>query len=306
MMQLRKSKPQPTIDQFESQINQIEFQATGTRWRITVKADIADSRLLEVKNNIVALTNDFEEQYSRFRPTSLVSKLQNSTGNFLFPDNFTKLWKLYQKLSELSGGLFTPFIGSLLVEAGYDPSYSLETKQLNTPPGWDAVTYQHPYLQTNTPVTLDFGAAGKGYLVDIVAQSLSTMGLTDFLIDAGGDIKQVTATAKPAEIGLEHPLNSNQVIGVAHISNQSLCGSSGNRRHWNQFHHIINPHTKTSPMNILATWVVAETALEADALATCLFFAPPTTFSKTFNFSYALVNADQSLSYSSNFPATFF
>ena len=108
------------------------------------------------------------------------------------------------------------------------------------------------------------------------------------------------------QVGLENPDDFAQVIGVASIHNQSICASAGNRRRWKQFHHIISPHTLASPKNIKATWVVAKTALLADALATCLFFVPAKTLLAKFTFSYATVYEDNTREVSKAFPAEIF
>src|SRR5690606_11370899 len=154
------------------------------------------------------------------------------------------------------------------------------------------------------PAILDFGAAGKGHLVDIISALLKQQGITEFCVDASGDNFYATEGADQLRVGLENPDNFEQVVGVASISNQSICGSAGNRRKWGEFHHVIDPVSLTSPTGISAVWVVADSALLADALATCLFFVEPATLLSTFEFEYAIVNAAQKLAVSSGFPGT--
>jgi FAD:protein FMN transferase len=107
-------------------------------------------------------------------------------------------------------------------------------------------------------------------------------------------------------IGLEHPDNVKQVIGVATITNQAICGSSGNRRQWGEFHHIIHPTLLSSPRHMLATWVVADTAIVADAIATCLYFTSPALLQQHFDFEYLLLLPDYSIDQSFAFPAEVF
>ena len=75
---------------------------------------------------------------------------------------------------------------------------------------------------------------------------------------------------------------------------------------WAQFHHIINPDTLASPRHILATWVVSDTTLLADGLATALFFTPPQNLRNHFDFEYAIVYADGHAEVSPQFPAELF
>jgi thiamine biosynthesis lipoprotein len=107
-------------------------------------------------------------------------------------------------------------------------------------------------------------------------------------------------------VGLEHPGNFEQVIGIAKIQNESIAASSGNRRTWDKFHHIINPKTLESPKNILATWVIAKKAIIADGLATCLFFVPKEKLEKYFDFECLVLFPDYAFEKSNNFPAELF
>jgi thiamine biosynthesis lipoprotein ApbE len=43
-------------------------------------------------------------------------------------------------------------------------------------------------VEVTHPVMLDFGAAGKGYLIDIVADILRQEQIESFCVDAGGDM----------------------------------------------------------------------------------------------------------------------
>jgi thiamine biosynthesis lipoprotein len=107
-------------------------------------------------------------------------------------------------------------------------------------------------------------------------------------------------------VALEHPDDPTQAVGVATITNQSICGSAGNRRVWGDFHHIINPETQESPMHIKALWVVANSTLLADALATCLFFMDSSILKEHYDFEYLIVKDDYTTEQSLGFPAELF
>jgi thiamine biosynthesis lipoprotein len=244
----------------------------------------------------------FEAAYSRFRADSLVSQIAKEVGEYTMPDDAELLLSTYQDFYTVTNGLFTPFMGQVLVDAGYDATYSLkQTRVLQAPPKWEEVMeYSHPLLQVKKPFLFDFGAAGKGYLIDIVASLIQQQGIKAFCIDAGGDI--LHRNTAPLEIGLEHPDDTTKVIGVVALHNKSLCGSSGNRRKWQQFHHIINPDSLSSPRNILAVWVIADTTLLADAIATCLFFVQPELLHQ-YTFEYLILHEDYSIEKSTGFAA---
>lgn len=249
----------------------------------------------------------FSKNYSRFRQDSLFTKIAHAPGDYLMPDDFEKIFLLYRDLYKLTGGAFTPLVGKLMEEAGYDASYSLKPATLHALPRLDDVLfYNPPSLKVKKPVTLDIGAAGKGYLIDIVAIIIKSHDVRSFCIDAGGDILYEDESSNPIRVGLENPVNLKQVVGVANILNQSICASAANRRTWRDYHHIINPLTLKPTSDIIATWVVADTALLADALATCLFFAEAKVFMEKYKFEYVLVRHDLSWEVSPNFNGEIF
>ena len=56
----------------------------------------------------------------------------------------------------------------------------------------------------------------------------------------------------------------------------------------------------------MATWTVAATAAEADALATCLFLVPTAQLAAEFQLSYLVLHRDLTASKSADFPAAIF
>jgi thiamine biosynthesis lipoprotein len=298
----QKPKPisPPTVASFG-------FEAIGTQWQITIEQHISPAALRELKQAIAKRIAQFDQHYSRFRADSLIAKMAQDVGSYQLPKDAKPLFDLYQELYELSEGHMTPLIGNALSDAGYDANYSLRPKALQATPSWnEALSYDYPKLIINQPVLLDLGAAGKGYLVDIVTKLMKQAGLSHFCINAGGDIVNSHVSQSLATIGLEHPLELDQVIGIAEIPNGSLCGSAGNRRVWDKFHHLIDPYSKQSPRHLLATWVVAPNALLADGVGTALFFVSAEVLLEHYSFDYALIRSDLSLEHSRDFPAHFF
>jgi thiamine biosynthesis lipoprotein len=259
-----------------------QFEAIGTRWTITATGRVDWPA-------IHARIDEFDRCYSRFRGDSLVARMARRAGRYDLPPDGYRLLQFYEQLYRATDGLVTPLIGQTMVNAGYDAEYSFKSKAPATPPAWDKViSYDQDSITLAQPALLDFGAAGKGYLVDILA---ALLGDGDFTIDAGGDIRH---SGKPITVGLENPRDASEAIGIVKLANQSLCASSGNRRAWGGYHHIINPETVESPRDILATWVLADDCLTADGLATALFFVPAAKLQK-FTFGYAVLRDDMSL-----------
>ena len=229
----------------------------------------------------------FDRTWSRFRDDSLVSRIAREPGVWEFPDDAPPLFDLYRRLYVATNGAVSPLVGRALENLGYDRAYSLRpTGRPATVPAWDAaVAWDGHALSTVRPVTLDVGAAGKGYLVDIICGMLAEAGHDEYVVDGSGDIRQ--HGAGPIRVGLEHPLDTTKAIGIANLHGNAICSSATNRRAWGEgMHHVIDATTGLPTSRIIATWAVAATALEADGLSTALFFADPAHLSAEFDFSY--------------------
>jgi thiamine biosynthesis lipoprotein len=282
------------------------FSAIGTHWQVDLPEEVSETRTRDLESRVRLRAEAFEAAYSRFRADSLLSRMSREPGTYDLPGDAVPLFALYQELHRLTGGAFTPLIGQTLVDAGYDPAYSLQPKaEVRAAPAWDDVlSLDGARLTVRQPCQLDLGAAGKGRLIDLVSELLEAEGVREYCVDAGGDIRHRGAT--PLRVGLEDPRDLARVLGVATVGDASICGSAGNRRAWKGYHHIIDPRTATSPTAIAAAWVMAGTTMLADALSTCVFFVPPESLRTRYAFSWLLLHEDGGVTASSDFPAELF
>lgn len=294
-----KTKPNPSVVSASW-----EFSAIGTAWWIGLFEPINQKQLSELMRQVAARIERFDATYSRFREDSLITQISRTAGSYSFPGDSKALFALYKQLYTATDGAVTPLIGDVLVAAGYDANYGFTPQPLTTPPAWDEVLENHGAMLTvKRPVTLDFGAAGKGYLIDLIATLLRNMGISRFCVDAGGDV--LVRDEQPYRVGLEHPDNPQQVIGVAELQDSAIAGSAGNRRRWAGYHHIMDPTLLRSVESIIAVWVVAESGILADGLATALFFVPPARLMQ-FTFEYLIINDRNQYKCSPGFPAELF
>lgn len=284
---------------------EFEFEAIGTHWQINCYESKTPQD--KIRSKILARIEEFDKTYSRFRKDSLVWQISQKRGVYEFPPDAKELFALYDKLYKVTDGAFTLLIGNTLNEAGYDIDYSLIPRKIHKVPKVNEVySFDYSKLTIKKPYILDFGGLGKGYLIDIIASLLIEDGVVSFTIDGGGDIYYQTRGGKPLKVGLESPADRKQIIGVVKIVNQSICASSGNRRAWDKYHHIIDARSLSSPKSILATWVIAKNALIADGLATCLFLTSKENLIKYFDFEYLILYPDSSIEKSNNFNAELF
>ncbi len=283
---------------------QISFEAIGTHWVIDCFNSVNDKKIIE--KIIYERIEDFDRTYSRFRHDSIVWQMSENAGEYTLPSDSKRFMDYYESFERATNGKFTLLIGNTLTEAGYDSSYGLKPGKINKVPQSSSIyVWDYPILTIKKPYILDFGGLGKGYLIEIIADLLIQNQIQSFCIDAGGDIF-CKNLAIPIRVGLENPRDFNQVIGVVELNNKSICASSGSRRRWDKYHHIMDPVTLDSPENILASWVIADEPILADGLSTSLFFTSAEKLLKYFNFEYLILYPDFSMHKSQNFSSELF
>jgi len=152
-------------------------------------------------------------------------------GVFDFPDWASGLFDLYDALYSGTDGAIDPCVGEDLIRLGYDAVYSFTVEPdarggrlgaIHGRPTWGGDVERHgTTLVTRRPVALDFGACGKGYLLDLLAGMLradwrrtrqSAHDDRQYVIDAGGDM--LIRTVEPITIALDGPVRPRQRRGI--------------------------------------------------------------------------------------------
>lgn len=293
------------------------FDAIGVPWKIGIGgAELAASAFggpLAGPHETAVLNRiaQFDRDWSRFRDDSLVAQIARSAGNYRLPDDAEPLLAVYERLYAVTDGRLSPLVGASLEQLGYDAHYRLNPagEALAAPVWSDALTLRRTptglEFDTVTPVVLDVGAAGKGYLVDLVSDLLVAQGATESLVDASGDLR--VRGERSIRVALENPFDSRKALGVVELRDAALCASATTRRTWGAgLHHILDAVTGRPVDTVIASWVTASTALEADALATALFLAEPARLEAEFAFEWVRLTADGRLESSAGFDGELF
>ncbi|MEU5951214.1 FAD:protein FMN transferase [Streptomyces sp. NPDC047525] len=288
------------------------FEAIGTRWQIETDAPLSQ----DLRDHILDRTERFDVTYSRFRPDSLVSRIASapSGGQFDFPGDALALFGLYDRLHAATSGAVDPLVGRELELLGYDATYSLRpapgavraAEHARGRPAWAAdVDRDGTRVITRRPLVIDVGAAGKGYLVDLLSAVLREAGHHRFVVDGSGDLRH--SGPRATRVGLEHPFDPRRVIGVAELRGRALCASGVNLRAWGDgLHHVLDARTGVPVSEVVATWVMAEEAVLADGLATALFFTEARRLAESFDFAYVRMRSDGRAEISPDFAGELF
>ncbi|MEW6523775.1 MAG: FAD:protein FMN transferase [Bacillota bacterium] len=126
-------------------------------------------------------------------------------------------------------------------------------------------------------MAMDLGGIAKGYAVDEAARVLMENGVTEALINAGGDIYVLgeKAGGNPWRIAVQHPRRSSDYIAILQLRSISAVTSGDYERFIDvggqRYHHILDPRTGRPPGELVSATVVASSAAMADALSTAVF-----------------------------------
>lgn len=349
-VQLRMTDSAESDNHTPKTTSQVTDSAESDNQHANLTSQMTDSAESDMREAVAALLRTYEHTLSRFREDSLVAAMRRAThgGSFDFPDWAGGLFDLYDALHEASDGAIDPCVGEDLTRLGYGPAYTFAAQPnarayagaVHGRATWhDSVERHGCTLITRGPVSLDFGACGKGYAVDLIAALLRDGGCNTernadhhagpnanraadraLVIDAGGDLLvhlgQSPDQPVPLRVALEHPSDSTQAVGVAEIMDGALCASAPSRRHWGEqsgmrLHHLLNAIDGMPADSVAAAWAyvpqqAAFPCATADGLATALFVTPPDRLRARFRFECAFIDADGMLHASRNFPATLF
>lgn len=123
-------------------------------------------------------------------------------------------------------------------------------------------------------VTLD--GIAKGYIIDRAIEILVRNGISRALVNVGGDIRVIGERAlnEPWKVALQHPRDDESYIAVVELKNQAIATSGDYTQYFfsdRSAHHIVDPRTGLSAVGLISATVVADRAIDADALATSVF-----------------------------------
>ncbi|MEX1132507.1 MAG: FAD:protein FMN transferase [Flavobacteriales bacterium] len=141
-----------------------------------------------------------------------------------------------------------------------------------TPP---VITYRKTYPEVN----FDPNGIAQGYTVDVLAQLLEAHGISDYMVEVGGEVRArgLNDRGKVWTIQIDKQVEGEQHVEqiVVPLADRSLA-TSGNYRKFievegKRYGHTIDPRTGRPAMNsLLSASIIADDCATADALATAM------------------------------------
>lgn len=260
--------------------------ASGVVWHTTYNITYESSR--DLGDSIIAVTGGIDMSASMFNPRSVLSRINNNSSNCA-DSMVAKLLQRSQEINRETGGAFDPTIAPLMrlwktqdTVATLPDEAAIDSVMQFV--GMDKVRLVNgnQVIKSDSRLQLDFNAIAKGLGCDEVGRMLKRNGVTNYLVEIGGEITAsgVNERGLPWHVSIDLPIESNDT--VVHSSALVLqldkggIATSGNYRNYKivdgrKVAHIIDPRTgHTAISNLLSATVIATDCMNADAYATAL------------------------------------
>ena len=225
---------------------------------------------------------------SMFNPESTISAVNRSESIQVADTMFLKVFRRAMEISRMTDGAFDITIAPAVNAWGFGFKHAENVSQatvdsLKEITGYWKIHEQNGLITKDDPrIMLDCSAIAKGFGSDMVAQMLSSKGISDYMVEIGGEIvlSGHNPKGKDWNIGISKPVDdslslNNELQTVIPITDIAMA-TSGNYRNFyvkdgRKYAHTIDPHT-CMPVShsLLSATVFAADCATADALATSM------------------------------------
>jgi len=259
-----------------------QAEKMGTLVRVEIWHQDSATALQLIKK-VLAEIQRIEDSMSPYIESSLLSQINRNAAKQRVKIDDELFFVINKSLeySKLTHGAFDisfASVGHLYdYRAGKKPSREELIKRL------PAINYRSVILDQNNKtihflnpdIKIDLGGIAKGYAVDRCIDILMQHGIKSAVVSAGGDSRLLgDRQGRPWYIGVKNPR------GNGHLMKLPLVGvavsTSGDyerffEKEGERYHHILNPKTGTSSKDIQGVTIIADRAIDSDALSTSVF-----------------------------------
>ena len=222
-----------------------------------------------------------EARYSRYLRGNIVDRINSARGNAVSLDEETaNLVDFTATLYELSAGRFDITSGALREVWTFDGSDRVPAENqvaaVLDRVGWQKAVWRRPLLSLAPGMQIDFGGVGKEYAADRAAALAASQSDAPCLVNFGGDIAAVGATAYGASwrVGIESlSAGAGEAFKRIDLQHGGLATSGDARRfllrNGVRYGHLLNPLTGWPVVNApRSVTVAADTCTPGGMLST--------------------------------------
>jgi FAD:protein FMN transferase len=261
----------------------------GNAFGTTYNIQYYSKREFNAEKGIDSMIHRVNRSVSTYIPNSDISKINRGDSTVVVDAIFKEVYRISEVVFTNSKGFFDPTIGVLRNAYGFGDEKPLELMDsitldsLRMFVGFRKVeiTAEGTVKKKHPQIYLDFNAVAKGYGVDRLGAYLESEGVTDYIIELGGEILAGgtnLANDNNWIAGIEavdSKLEDRSYTVTVELKDKGMA-SSGNYRKYRidrvsgkRYVHTINPLTgKAEQGDVTSATVIASTCALADAYAT--------------------------------------
>jgi thiamine biosynthesis lipoprotein len=183
---------------------------------------------------------------------------------------------------ELSNGSFDITVQPILDLYKYSfENFGRPPKEEDIKDTLDLVDYRYVLIKDDLIILrkegmkVTLGGIAKGYAIDRAVDVLKRYEIKHALVNAGGDMRAIGSKGdEDWRIALQNPRNKDEYITIIPLDNKAVATSGDYERYYDEnksFHHIVDPRTGYSAAELISVTIVADKAMDADAIATSVY-----------------------------------
>ena len=280
------SSPQPSVAKFEG-------ESMGSFYHATLAGVLSEEEAVRAQKAVETALEDVNTKMSTYREDSELSRFNRHPGADPFPVSAetAEVFRIALAVSEQSDGAFDITVGPLVNAWGFGPDSEgpppddAAVAALRERVGWRLVSVdaENRLTKARADVYCDLSAVAKGYAVDKAAEALERLGITDYMVEVGGEVRAKGASPKggPWRIGIEKPRYGERSVQEVVLMGSGALATSGDYRNFRmvdgkRFSHTVDPKTGRPIEHSLASASVLHPSCAwADAYATALMVLGP-------------------------------
>lgn len=263
----------------------LSFEFTAMASPCSIRIETRDERAANIAARAaIAEVQRIELKYSRYRSSSVLSKINQAAGGMpvAIDAETASLLNFAGQLWRMSDGLFDATSGVLR------QAWDFKSAQLPNPDklaqtltciGWgDVHLTAHSFSLPRKDMELDFGGFGKEYAVDRAAALLQQQGIKHALVNLGGDIHALGSHGLPEleaqawKVEVQHPRNAKAVLAGIDVYGGGLATSGDYERYFEldgkRYCHVLDPRTGWPVNHWQSITVMAPNTTMSGALTT--------------------------------------
>lgn len=251
---------------------EVSFEGTAQGTTYHIRYVDADQRNLKIP--VDSILADIDKSLSTYRTDSEISTFNQFEAFRYQSVHFYPVLQKSYEVYKATNGAFDPTIMPL-TEAyrkgkATGKPWLQQIDSLLQYVGFQYITFNRETVQKSKEhVRLDFDGIAQGYTVDVIAAFLERKGITDYVVEVGGELR----CTKARTVDIEDPVNPGRRLASLKLKNCAMTTAGNYNNHYEQngqtFNHILHPKTGIAqPGNLLSVTIIAADCITADAYDT--------------------------------------